>query len=99
MPGAANCSIDYYIGRRIAPALSHAGMTDIDVHGETIMFQGGSAYARYWTLTFEELRGPILTSGLITPALWQEVMALFEKPSFWTWQNCFVATSARKPAN
>jgi SAM-dependent methyltransferase len=40
---AANCGIDYYIGRRIAPALDQAGMTEIDVHGETIMFQGGSA--------------------------------------------------------
>jgi hypothetical protein len=73
-------------------------MTEIDVHGETIMFQGGSAYARYWTLTFEELREQILASGLITRALWKETMALFDNPSFWTWQNSFVATSARKPA-
>ena len=40
---AANCGIDYSIGRRIAPALDQAGMTEIDAHGETIMFQGGSA--------------------------------------------------------
>jgi hypothetical protein len=49
-------------------------------------------------LTFEELRGQILASGLITRALWNETMALFDNPSFWTWQNSFVATSARKPA-
>lgn len=36
--------------------------------------------------------------SLITPALWKETMALFDNPSFWTWQNSFVATSIRKPA-
>lgn len=94
---AANCGIDYFIGRRLAPVLSKSGMTDIGVHGETILFQGGSLCARYWTLTFEELREPILASGLITPTLWNETLALFGNAEFWTWQNSFVATSARKP--
>lgn len=94
---AANCGIDYYIGRRLGPALAKAGMSEIEVHGETILFQGGSAAARYWTLTFEELREPILSSGLIAPTLWNETLAQFDNPGFWTWQNSFVATSARKP--
>ncbi|WP_158008257.1 class I SAM-dependent methyltransferase [Methyloceanibacter methanicus] len=95
---AANCGIDYFVGRRVAPTLSKIGMADIDVHGETIMFQGGSASARYWTLTFAELREPILALGLITPTLWNEALALFDNPEFWSWQNCFVVTTARKPA-
>ncbi|MEM9592407.1 MAG: methyltransferase [Pseudomonadota bacterium] len=94
---SATRGIDYFVGRKLAPALSAAGMTTIDVHGETILFQGGSAYARFWLLTFEELRDPILSSGLITKALWNETMALFEDPAFWTWQNSFVVTRAKKP--
>ena len=67
-------------------------------HGETILFDGGSLPARYLSLTMKELEASLTGSGLIGPTVWAEAMALFDTPQFWTWQNCYVTTTGRKPA-
>ena len=95
---AADHGIDYFVGRRIAPLLAGLGFADLDVHGETILFDGGSPVARYLKLTMQELEGSLVGSGLIGPTAWRETMALFDNPGFWTWQNSYVTTSGRKPA-
>jgi SAM-dependent methyltransferase len=94
---AANQGIDYFVGRRIAPLLAGLGFTDIAAHGETILYDGGSLTGRYLALTMRELEEPLVASGLIGPTTWGEAMALFDNPAFWTWQNCYVTTSGRRP--
>jgi SAM-dependent methyltransferase len=95
---AANHGIDYFVGRRLAPLLAGLGFQQITVHGETILFNGGSLPARYLKLTMDELGESLLGSGLIGRAVWDEAIALFDNAQFWTWQNSYVATSARKPS-
>jgi SAM-dependent methyltransferase len=94
---AADHGIDYFVGRRLAPLLAGLGFRQIAVHGETILFDGGSLPARYLRLTMEELEPSLLGSGLIGATVWKEAMALFENARFWTWQNCYVTTTGRKP--
>jgi SAM-dependent methyltransferase len=94
---AANRGIDYFIGRRLGPLLSDLGIEAIVVHGETILFNGGSLAARYLKLSMEEMGQSILASGLIGPTVWTEAMALLDNPRFWTWQNSYVTTAGRKP--
>ena len=94
---AANHGIDYYIGRRVAGLLADEGIADLAVHGETILFNGGSLAARYLKLTMEELAESIVASGLVGKSTWSETMDLFENPRFWTWQNAYVTTAGRKP--
>jgi SAM-dependent methyltransferase len=62
---AADHGIDYFIGRRIAMLLADRGFAQISVHGETILFNGGSLAASYLKLTMEELKPSLLDSGLI----------------------------------
>jgi SAM-dependent methyltransferase len=95
---AANHGIDYFVGRRLAPLLAGLGFQEIAVHGETILFNGGSLPARYLKLTMDELQESLLGSGLIGRAVWNEAVALFDNAQFWTWQNSYVATSGRKPS-
>jgi hypothetical protein len=95
---AAGHGIDYFVGRRIAPLLAGLGQGEIAAHGETILFNGGSLPARYLKLTMTELEGALLGSGLIGPTTWKEALALFDNPGFWTWQNSYVTTTARKPS-
>ena len=95
---AANQGIDYFIGRRLAPLLADLGLREIAAHGETILFDGGSLPARYLSLTMKELEASLTGSGLIGPTVWTEAMALLDNPQFWTWQNCYVTTTGRKPA-
>ena len=94
---AANQGIDYYIGRRLGLLLRKAQFDDIRIHGETILFNGGSLVSRYWQLTMAELGEAIMTSGAITRSTMNEALALLDDPDFWAWQNSYVATSARKP--
>lgn len=95
---AADRGIDYFVGRRIAPLLASLGFGEIAAHGETILFNGGSLPARYLKLTMQELEAGLVGSGLIGATAWREAMALLDNPAFWTWQNCYVTTSGRKPA-
>lgn len=93
---AANHGIDYFIGRRLGGLLAGLGFGNVAVHGETILFNGGSLPARYLKLTMAELEQPLLGSGLIGRTCWDETMALFDNAGFWTWQNSYVTTSGRK---
>ena len=94
---AANHGIDYFIGRRLAPLLAGFGLQQIDVYGETILFDGGSLPARYLGLTMKELETSLLGSGLIGQTVWNEAMALLDNAQFWTWQNSYVTTTGHKP--
>ena len=95
---AADQGIDYFVGRRLAPLLAGLGFDAIEAHGETILFDGGSLPARYLKLTMHELESPLVGSGLIGRTTWDEAMALFDNPRFWTWQNSYVCTVGRKPS-
>ena len=94
---AANHGIDYFVGRRLGQLLAEQGFGKIAVHGETILFNGGSLPARYLKTTMEELQTSLLGSGLIGRSAWDETMALFDTAAFWTWQNAYVVTTGRKP--
>jgi SAM-dependent methyltransferase len=93
---AADHGIDYFIGRRLGGLLAGLGFEDFAVHGETMLFNGGSLPARYLRLTMAELEKSLLGSGLIGQTCWSETMALFENTEFWTWQNSYVTTTGRK---
>jgi hypothetical protein len=68
----------------------------LNVHGETILFNGGSLAARYWKETLAELGESILASGFVTRAVHDEMLNLLDNREFWTWQNSYVTTSAKK---
>ena len=95
---AANQGIDYFIGRRLGRMLADLGFQQIAVHGETILFNGGSLPARYLELTMKELDRSLLESGLIGQTVWNEAIALFDNSRFWTWQNSYVTTTGHKPS-
>lgn len=85
-------------GRREVASLESAGFEAVQAHGETILVSGGSLTARYLELTMQELKDPLLGSGAVSPATWSETMQLLRNPSFWTWQNSQVTTSAQRAA-
>ncbi|HWG63725.1 MAG TPA: hypothetical protein VG253_18700 [Streptosporangiaceae bacterium] len=44
-------SIDYFVGRRLPAMLSGLGLEDVRATAETALYNGGSAWAVYWTET------------------------------------------------
>ena len=93
---SASRGIDYFIGRRLGALLQRLGFTGIEVHGETILFNGGSSTARYWKLVLKELGPSILASGFVSQSVWTDTLALLDNAEFWTWQNSYVTTSGKK---
>jgi len=93
---SASRGIDYFIGRRLGALLQRLGFADIEVHGETILFNGGSPTARYWRLVLQELGKSILDSGFVSETVWNETLSLLDNAEFWTWQNSYVTTSGKK---
>lgn len=94
---AVSEDIDYFVGQKIPPKLVALGMQDVRAYGETILYQGGSLVARYLESTMRELHDSLLESGFVSPTVWEDAMSLFDNASFWSWQNCYVTTVARKP--
>ena len=96
---SANQSIDYFVGRRLGLWLAELGFEAVDLRGETILSEGGSAISAFWKLTFEELSGPILASGMVAQKDFDEAMRLFDTPGHWNWQCTFLIAAGQKPAS
>ncbi len=65
---------------------------EIDVLVDAPMLHGGSAEAAFWTATFTSARSRLAVS----PADFDEVIALLADPAFWTPFAAVVCVSARK---
>jgi SAM-dependent methyltransferase len=90
--------IDYYVGRKISAWLDSLGMEAVAGEGDTILFNGGSEWAQYWTSTVRELAPSLLDSGDMTQKMLEDFYSLYEDPHYWTSVITFTASSGRKPA-
>ncbi len=93
---SADQGIDYFVGRRLAGWLGSHGIAGIQVHGETILFNGKSLTARYWKLVLDELGASMRAGGFVSPPLYDEVLTLLDTDAFWTWQNSYVTTQGAR---
>lgn len=90
--------IDYFIGRKIPAWLDALGLREVAGEGHTAQFNGGSAWATYWTSTIRELAPSIMNSGGLTTQTLEDFYARCEDPHYWTSVITFVANWGRKPA-
>ncbi|MEM6751189.1 MAG: methyltransferase domain-containing protein [Planctomycetota bacterium] len=94
---SANKSVDYFVGRRLGGWMVEFGLEDVELRGETILFQGGSEASKFWKLTFEELRPMILASGIVSQIDYDETLRLWDEPAHWNWPCQLIMASGRKP--
>jgi SAM-dependent methyltransferase len=73
-------SFDPFYGRRAAGDLGDAGLTDTGADGRAAMWRGGGPGGRIWRLSLEQLRDPILTSGLMSATELEAALALCDDP-------------------
>ena len=78
-------------GRDLAARLPAHGLVDVRGHARMAMWRGGSAGARLFRANFEQLRGELLRTGLLTQAELDDDLArlddprtLFPSPVMWT---------------
>lgn len=88
-------AIDYYVGRSLAARLAASGLTEISGTAETAVYNGGSPWAQYWTLTVTELRDDLIRSGKLNAALIDKFLGYCAGPTWWTETIAFTAVQAR----
>jgi SAM-dependent methyltransferase len=90
-------SFDPFYGRRVAGDLEDAGLTDTGSDGRAAMWRGGGPGGRIWRLTIDQLRDPILTSGLMSPTEIDAALALCHDPHLTVMSPVMMATWGRRP--
>jgi SAM-dependent methyltransferase len=90
--------IDYFIGRRLPPALSGLGLEDVGATAETALYNGGSLWAQYWVETVIELRPRLVASGKLDDRSIDAFLAQCAEPAWWTQTIAFTAVDGRVPA-
>jgi SAM-dependent methyltransferase len=90
--------IDYHIGRSLAPRLAALGLEQVASTAETVIYNGGSLWADYWTRAVVELRGALVKSGRLDDGLIDGFLAQCADPRWWTQTIAFTAVHARAPA-
>ena len=91
--------IDYFVGRRLPPMLDRLGLADVGAVAETALYNGGSAWASYWTLTVTELRAELINSGKLDGQSIDAFLAQCDDPAWWTQTIAFTAAHGRVPGN
>ena len=95
---AAMKGIDNYIGKKLPGKLQELGLEDVQAHGETLLFNGGSEGAEYFKLLIAELGNEFIDSGFISADQIREVSVVLENPRLWTMNISFITVTGRKPA-
>jgi SAM-dependent methyltransferase len=70
------------LGRSLASRLRLQGLTNVDTEGRVLLWRGRTAGATLSRLNFEQLREPILATGLVTLAEFDADMAALDDDAF-----------------
>jgi SAM-dependent methyltransferase len=89
--------IDYFAGRRLAGMLDRLGLAEVAASAETALYNGGSAWARYWQLTVAELRATLEASGHLDATAIDTFLACCADPGWWTQTIAFTVVHGRAP--
>ncbi len=87
--------IDYFIGRRLPALLSGLGLQDVGATAETALYNGGSAWAKYWRQTVLQLRSALVSSGRLDDRSIDMFLAYCADPAWWTQTIAFTAVTGR----
>jgi len=88
--------IDYLIGAKIPAWLDSLRLEDIAGEGHTALFNGGSDWANYWTMSIRELAPRLLSSGHVTNEALEDLYVCYQDQHYWTSVITFVANWGRK---
>jgi SAM-dependent methyltransferase len=88
---------DCYYGRRLYRDVLAAGLVDVDAEGRVPTMRADTPLARFWQLSFLQLRDRIDDAGLLTVEEGERFLALHDDPDFTAMMSTVVAVWGRKP--
>jgi SAM-dependent methyltransferase len=73
---------DRFYPRRLFRDAGAAGLVDVDAEGRVSVLRSGNTVARFWQLTFTQVRERTVSAGLLTPAEMDDFLALHDDEDF-----------------
>lgn len=89
---------DAEYGRKLPETLAAHGFEDVHLEGVVLMLDPSSPAQGFYRLTLEQLRVPLVASGLLTEAEIQTAIELLGDPSYRSLSPVMMQVSGRKPA-
>ena len=86
------------LGRQLPQLLRTLGLDNVGAEALTPLFPGGAARAEFWSLSWEQLRGPLIASGVESEELDRATSDLRD-PEQWFCGPAMVAVWGRKPVH
>jgi SAM-dependent methyltransferase len=88
---------DFQYGRRLSGDLRRAGLVDVATEGRVFMMPAGSSLARFYRVSFAQLRDRLVGAGLLTEHELEQLLALYDDPAFVGMSNILMAAWGRRP--
>lgn len=89
--------LDPEYGRRLPAAFRSLGLTDVGTEGRVWVMEGGSAAARWFRLSMEQLRGSLTGQDGLTEAEVDRMLQLFDDPDWAAMTPIIMAAWGRRP--
>jgi SAM-dependent methyltransferase len=89
---------DCFWARALPQIVARTGLLQIGGEGDFSLLQGGSPVAEFFTLTAEQMRDRLLTSGALTADKLDRALALLVSPDFWAFGGGGVSVWGQRPA-
>ena len=89
---------DYAWTRTFPEPLQRHGYRDVGLAALAPAVRGGTATAKFWSLTLETLRTRIIDAGLLRDAQIDDAQQLLADPDFWDLGPAWVAAWGKRPA-
>jgi SAM-dependent methyltransferase len=87
---------DFHYGRRLYRDVCTSGLVEVDAEGRVPILHAGTPSARFWRLTFEQLRDRMVGSGLLTNEDLDQYLAAHEDEDFVWMGNIIMAVWGRR---
>jgi hypothetical protein len=79
---AAGTGVDLFYGRRLYVDICARGLADVGAEGRSRMVRGATQGARFWQLSYTQMRETLLGSGQLDAEDFDACLALFNDPNF-----------------
>lgn len=88
--------VDLYLGRTLPGRLEALGLVEVEAEGRVFLWRGDSPSAQLLRANYEQLRGAMLGSGKITPAVFDQELAALADRAVMTLSPIMWAVQGRK---
>jgi hypothetical protein len=72
------------------------GLRNVNAEGHAVLYNGGSAFARWWDYGIREVAEKLRSEGGVSQETLDEFLSLYRDPAYWTTTIAFTAITAQR---